>query len=247
MTPASRSPFDRPAFWVLIFYAALYLLSASGRMSSGDATGQLQATLLLRHTGRLSSPTPFIRYLWLKSPTGVYYEIHDIGAVGAMFPAALLGSAISTASEHDQIASPSLPTRLAVAFTYCLIGALGPFFLYRLFALFYSARTAFLVSLFFGVCTMYWPYTKTARDVLPGCVCVCAMLFYAGRLALNAFSPPATAITPTLRQNALSLGIATGLALAFRVSLAPFLLLGIAGLLVALFRRLPRSVALHVA
>ncbi|MBC7805431.1 MAG: hypothetical protein H7145_04700 [Akkermansiaceae bacterium] len=221
-------------------------------MSSFDAVGQLQASLLLRNTGRVSTsariaPHIWLSLNWLRSPSGIYYEIHDIGAIGTMFPAAAIGSAISPAPVQRLLDLPPLSARLCVSFTYCLIGALGPFFLYRLFALFYPVRVAFLVSLLFGVGTMFWPYTKTARDVLPGCVCVCAVLFYAGRLALYSFSHGTLPRAAAIRQSAVSLGVATGLALAFRVSLAPFLLIGIVGLLLALFKPLPRSVALNIA
>ncbi|MBV9998730.1 MAG: hypothetical protein JO015_06400 [Verrucomicrobia bacterium] len=207
---------SRPALAVTAFVVSFLLLFASGRMSSGDATEQLRVALLIVNKGTLSSPEEIPA--WIQGPDHRYYEPHDLGNTVLMLPAALLGSCLSKGTAADKIASPPVLTRIGVAFTYAIFSAIGALLVYQLFALTFSTRTAFLLSAGFVMTTMYWPYSKTAWDVMGGCVCMCALLYLCGKIPLVPrprlyviLAAAAFALACTFRY---SLGIFAGLAFA---------------------------------
>src|SRR5437762_821534 len=84
----------RHQFIVALFFASTLVLTSSGRLGSSDVYGQLQASMLLVQSGKLSAgqPLPPFEGLWVKSPSGVYYEAHDIGNTLLFIPAALIGT-----------------------------------------------------------------------------------------------------------------------------------------------------------
>lgn len=206
--------------FVLVFFLCLCLLLSSGRLASGDADTQMQASLLLARTGSLGTLTPpKILDNWIQSPTGQYYQVHDIGSVIVMLPSALLGSITSTLSTSELINSPPIITRLGISLTYACIGAIGCTFMYSVFAGIYPSRNAFFLSLAFLFTTMYGAYIKTAWDVLAGSSSVCALLYFSSQLLLG--NRP--------QRNSLLMVLSFIVAVSFRYSLAPFLLIGMSG------------------
>lgn len=201
----------RPALAVAAFVVSFFLLFASGRMSSGDATEQLRVALLIANEGTLSSAEG--RFGWIQGLDHRYYEPHDLGNTLLMLPAAMLGSCLSKGTVAGKIESPPVLTRIGVAFTYAIFSALGAMLMYQLFALIFSTRTAFLLSTGFVMTTIYWPYSKTAWDVMGGCVCVCALLYLCARIPL----------VPRPRPYVMLAAIAFALACTFRYSLGIFI------------------------
>ena len=181
--------------FVLLFFAALFLLTSGGRINSGDAGTQLQAAMLLANTGHLGTSLPpgvngnSDTGLWVKSLGGLYYQCHDIGNICLMFPAAWLSSRLSHASPDQKILNPPILARLGVAWTYALFSALGTYFVFRLFALVYSVRIAFLLSLLFSTGTIFWAYTKSAWDVTGASIGVAMLCYFAYKLLLYAAQP----------------------------------------------------------
>ena len=90
--------------------------------------------------------------------------------------------------------------------------------MFRLFSLFYTLRTAFLLSLAFATTTFFWAYSKSAYDVLGACVGVCILLYLSARI-LGKEQVPKSMVLLT--------GGALTLAGSFRYSLAPFLVLSV--------------------
>jgi hypothetical protein len=101
------------------------------------------------------------------------------------------------------------------------MSAIGCFFMFRLFSLFHTLRTAFLLSLAFATTTFFWAYSKSAYDVLGACVGVCVLLYLSARI-----------LGKEQVQNRMVLltGSALTLAGSFRYSLAPFLVLSVLAL-----------------
>jgi hypothetical protein len=223
---------SRFALCLLLFYTSLFLLCASGRLSSADAGAQLQSALLLVSTGRLGiehPPAGTEHAFRVRGRGGIYYEGHDIGNVALMLPAAWLGSAVSGGPPVARVVSPPILSRVGVALTYAFFCAVGCTALALLFGLWYPQRTAFLLSLVFATATLFWPYAKTAWDVAGGCVGVCLLLYFSTRL----FS------APEVRARDLALlGVSLAIAGSFRYSLLPFLALGVAGCLYMMRHRL---------
>ena len=170
----------------LLFYLCFFLFTSSGRLASGDAGTQLQAAMLLANTGKLGTETPPTdngggHGLWVRSKAGQFYQCHDIGNVILMYPAAWVSSILSKSPVAARIQSPPILARVATALTYSVLSAVGCFFMFRLFALYYSVRTAFLLSFGFVTTTIFWPYTKSAWDVLGASCFVCILLYFSAR------------------------------------------------------------------
>ncbi len=224
---------------VILFYCSFFLLLSSGRIDSIDPKAQLQAALLLVHTGRLvteESPMPMWPNLWVPDGKGQYFQAHDLGGVVFMLPAAWLGSKVTKQPAASQIKEPPWVSRFGVALSYTLFAAAGCWFLFRLFALLYPPRAAFLLSLAFATTTIFWAYTKSAYDVLGACVGVCMLLRYCAG-ALRADGARAG--------DAVKIGLSFVVACSFRYSLAPFLLVGVLGVLYRLQRKMGWRPALY--
>jgi hypothetical protein len=217
---------------VLLFYLCFFLLSSSGRLGSSDAGAQLQAAVLLATTGRLGASSPPANErnggVWRRGINGRYYEVHDIGNVVLMLPAAWAGQRLSPAPSGDDFDAPSLLCRVGVSMTYAVVSALGCFFMFRLFALQRGNRVAFLLSLLLPATTIFWAYSKTAWDVMGACCAMCAAL-YAAAVVLRG---------GTRTRDLVRLAIYMAIVSSFRNSLAPFLMLGTASLLYAARRDL---------
>jgi hypothetical protein len=208
---------------VLLFYLCFFLLSASGRLGSSDAGAQLQASVLLATTGHLTAPAQptTLAAGWIRSANGRYYEPHDIGNVVLMLPAAWIGQHLSSTPPAADFDRPPLVCRLGVSLTYAAISALGSFFMFRLFALQHEPRVAFLLSLLLPATTIFWAYSKTAWDVMGAGCGMCALL-YAAALVLRGGNRP---------RHFIALGATFAIVCAFRYSMAPFLVIGVAGVL----------------
>jgi hypothetical protein len=169
------------------FFLCFFLLFCSGRLASGDAGTQLQAAMLLVNTGKLGTSTPptgpeDILPMWVRNQHGDHYQAHDIGNVIFMTLAAAAGSALSGAPATEEIQEPPILSRVAVSMTFAFIGAVGCFFMFKLFSLFRPLKTAFLLSLAFATTTFFWAYAKSAWDVMGGCVGVCVLLYLAAKI-----------------------------------------------------------------
>ena len=207
---------------VVAFYATFLLFFAGGRFNSGDAFYQLQAATLLVTTGHLGTRVAPAPVLWFRNKQGIYYEYHDLGQVLFFAPAAWLGTHLEPASQETLVASPPRISRFLISLAYPLLAACGCWYLWRLYTLFYTLRTAFILSFVFAVGTIFFPYSKSAWDVTAGCVGVCATLFYSARLLRTAFENH-------YKGDAFALGLSVAIACLFRVSLTPFLWIGVAG------------------
>ena len=213
----------RFALLVLLFYLCFFLLFSSGRVASGDAGQQLQATMLLVNTGSLGTKTPpgGLDSGWVLSSNGNYYQPHDIGNILLMLPSAWLGSVTSKEPPAIRIEKPPILSRVSVALTYSCLSSIGCFFMFKLFASWYSLRTAFLLSFAFATTTIFWSYTKASWDVMGACCLICCLLYFSAQILQG----------KRVRQNIIFAGASLALACSFRFSLLPFLGLGLACLL----------------
>ena len=221
-----------------VFFISFFLLSASGRMSSGDALNQLRVALLML-TERAVSPTgeheAWIREKgeWFQGQNGHFYEPHELGNTVVMLPAALLGLSApaphySTGSTQDVIINPPVAAKIAAALSYAVFSAVGASFIFFLFGRFFSKRAAFFLTVGFVTTTLYWTYSKTALDVMGGSICVCGLLYFCTMIPVS--SRP--------RLNAICASVFFGLTCLFRYALAPFLGLAFVTYLILHRRRL---------
>ena len=164
---------------VFVFYAALFLLTSSGRLASTDAGAELQAAMLLVTTGHLISPVrPALAPAgWVEGTRGRFHEPHDIGPVLLLAPAAWLGHLVSGRSAAEDFNAPPVESRLGASLTCAVWSALGCCLLFMAFAVDADTRTAFVLSLVLPATTMFWPYARTAWDVGAGAVAMCAFLY----------------------------------------------------------------------
>ncbi len=205
---------------VVVFYVALFLLSSSGRLASADAGAELQAAMRLVTSGGPGAERAPAGGAagWAPAANGRYYEPHDIGPVLLLAPAAWLGHALSGRTAAEDFDSPPLVSRVAGSLTYAVMAALACALLYGAFARDVDLRQAFLLSLLLPATTFFWPYAKTAWDVLGGASAICAVL-YASRRLLD----PEGSLG-----DAAALGGAIVVACSFRYSLLPFLAVSLA-------------------
>jgi hypothetical protein len=211
---------------VLICFFSLFLLLANCRMDSGDANAQLQATLNLVRTGSLGmvapNPDPLIQKLNMQSPSGRYYEAHDIGNSLLMAPSAATAVALSKAVPRLRVDStvrsysdPSLIlAKVMCSLTDTVISAIATYFLYMLFVMFLSQRMSLGLALLFAFGTYFAGYFRSSWDVVPTCDACCILVYFLVRMAAET-KPRAS--TPVWA--AFWLGV-TG---SFRYSLLPFL------------------------
>ena len=157
----------------------------------------------------------------MQNEQGDYYESHDIGNVLLMLPAAATASTLSDGPTQEQIESPPILVKFGVAMTYATLSAIGCFFVFMLFSLFYPL-ISFSLSFAFATTTFFWPYAKSSWDVMGGCVGVCMLLYFAAKILHE---------EQVQNKTVLFAGGALALAGSFRVSLAPFLVLGFLALL----------------
>lgn len=216
MKSANRRPLSAAAFrrCVFLFFTCLFVLTSSGRLGSFDAAGQLQSATLLATTGTLGTADSAATVGWVPSPNGRVYESHDVGALALMLPGAWLAAKLSHASNDALFRDPPVLAKVTASLIYAVIAALGCTFLFMLFARFYAARDAFILSLLFALGTFYMPYAKVAWDVAPAAAMMCVFLY-----ALNATQQREQAGTRTFAVA----GFALALLCSFRFSLAPFM------------------------
>lgn len=227
-----------PGAYVLLFFLCFFVLLSSGRIASSDAGHQLQASVMLAVTGHLSddggSGGP-ANDAWVRAPNGRLYQAHDIGNVALMFPAAWIGSRLSPASPSEDMQNPPALSRVVVSLTGAFVATLGCYWLYRLFALYYDTRAAFLLSLAFPTTTIFIAYARAAWDVLPAAALVCGVLYYSAAL-LRGVSP---------ERSAVMIALTLGAACSFRFSLAPFIAPAVFGVVAARRRVLmPRAIVI---
>jgi hypothetical protein len=163
---------------VLGFFLCFFVLLSSGRLGSFDAGQQLSATTLAVTQGALGSANPPVKSFWVRSPNGLYYEPHDLGAIVLMAPSAWLGAKLDHSGAAAQFLNPPLLAKVGVSLTYAVVGAIGCLFLFLLFNEFYSARQAFIITFAFAAGSLYLPYAKVTWDVAPCAAAMCAFLYY---------------------------------------------------------------------
>jgi hypothetical protein len=206
---------DRVDRSVLAFFLCFFFLFSSGRIASQDAGQQLQASVLLAVSGGLSddgSGSGPADASWVRAPNGRRYQAHDIGNIVLMLPAAWIGARLSPSPGAEDILNPPALSRAGASLACSAIAALGCFWMFRLFSLYWPVRTAFLLALALPATTIFMAYTRAAWDVLSGCCFMCGVLYYSARLLRG----------DRVEASALMLALTTALACSFRFSLAPF-------------------------
>lgn len=219
-----------PGAYVLLFYLCFFLLLSSGRIASLDAGHQLQASVMLAVTGGLGDDGTIdgpANEAWVPAPNGRRYQAHDIGNIILMLPAAWLGARLSDAAPVADMHHPPLLSRVLVSLTCAAMAALGCWWLFKLFGLYWNARTAFLFSIVFPTTTIFVAYARAAWDVLGGAVMVCGLLYYSGAV-LRGVRP---------HRSTLLVAATVAGACSFRFSLAPFLVPAAAAVILAAWRR----------
>jgi hypothetical protein len=208
-------------------------------MDSGDANAELAGSINLVETGGLGASTPYsdplIQSLFVHAPDGRYYEAHDIGNSLLLTPAALAGRALGPRSAGGEARTTVLIAKTLASLIETALSAVGCFYLFLLFSLFYKARPALILTALFVFATLYTAYFRTAWDVLPACNAVIILLYYSAKLVL----------APAVRaRQAVPVALWFGIACLFRFSLAPFLGLGLAIMLWDVRKRVGRNAVL---
>jgi len=202
--------------YVLVFFLCFFFLFSSGRIASQDAGQQLQASMLLAVSGRLgddgrgAGPADAS---WVQAPNGRRYQPHDIGNIVLMLPAAWLGARLSPAPAGDDVLNPPALSRAGASLACSALAALGCYWMFRLLALSWPVRTAFLLAVAFPSATIFIAYARSAWDVLGGCCLMCGVLYYSARLLRG----------EQAERSAVMLAATLALACSFRYSLAPFM------------------------
>jgi hypothetical protein len=231
---------DRGAY-VLQFFLCFFVLLSSGRIASSDAGHQLQASVMFALTGRLGddgrSGGPS-NDAWVRAPNGRLYQAHDIGNIVLMLPAAWVGSWLSPAPPAEDIRNPPALSRVGMSLTGAFVASLGCYWLFRLFALVWSERAAFLLALAFPTTTIFIAYARAAWDVMPAAALMCGVLSYSALLLRGE--------RPT--RSAAMVALTLGAACSFRFSLGPFILPAACGVFAAARRWLSvRSLVISAA
>jgi hypothetical protein len=232
---------------ILLLLLCLFLLLASGRMDSGDANAELAGSVNLVETRGLGTGVPYsdelIQSLFVQAPNGRYYEAHDMGNSLLLTPAALGGVASSSLVRSASGATRpggEAPLRTLIAKTLAslietIVSAVGCFYLFLLFGSFYKARPALILTALFVFATFYTAYFRSAWDVVPACNAVIILLYYSAKLVL----------APTARASeAVPVALWFGIVCLFRLSLAPFLGLGLLVILWGVRRKVTRNAVL---
>lgn len=171
--------------------------------------------MLLAATGKAGAESrPADDDLWIPGANGRYYEVHDVGNLLLMLPSAWVGSLTRKVSLAEWIQSPPPFIKFGVSLTFAVASALGCYFMFLLFALFYSQRFAFGLSLAFVTTTPFWAFSRSAWDVLGAAIGVCMLLYSSAGILLRERVEVWTVVLSMA-----SLAIACS----FRYSLMPFL------------------------
>ena len=200
---------------VLVFFLCFFFLFSSGRIASMDAGQQLQASVLLAVSGELSDEgrgSGPSNEGWVQAPNKRFYQAHDIGNVVLMLPAAWLGARLSAAPAAADVLDPPPLSRAGASLACAALAALGCFWMFRLLALSWPARIAFVLAVLFPTTTILIAYARAAWDVLGGCALMCGVLYYSAAV-LREQRP---------ERSAVMLAVTTAVACSFRFSLAPF-------------------------
>ncbi len=215
---------------ILVSFLALFLLLANGRMDSGDANAQLQGALNFVHTGSFGSsapdPNPDIQSLFVQSPSGRYYEAHDIGNSLLMVPSAAIAVSLSKKLPHIELqgaAGVYSDPAIVVAKTLCsltetVFSTIACYFFFLLFKLFLDSRASAALALLFLFDTYFAGYFRSCWDVVPACNASCILLYFLVQMSTEDKRRPSSPIWAAAW---------FGVACLFRYSLLPFFGLGV--------------------
>jgi hypothetical protein len=223
-----------PRLATALFFLILYIFFSTGRVGAGDATGQLDASVLFVRTASLASPSdpenlsnaeidalwgtnyaPHSREFkaWGKGRVG-YYQPHDIGESLFLIAPAGLAAALADVMGYSGKVEGTRWVKFVAALSHSALASLACFFLYLTFMEFYGHRVSFLLSLVFGIATCYLDYTKHIYDVVGCAVGTAYVLHASARLLCEAKATVGLGV---------QLGLALALATMFRYSVGPFL------------------------
>jgi len=251
--------------YVLGFFLSAFVLLSSGRIASSDAGDQLQAATLLALTGRLGddgASDGVANAAWVRAPNGRMYQPHDIVNIVLMLPAAWIGSRISAAGAEDDIRNPPAIARVLVSLSCAVLAAGACFWLFKLFALYWDPRSAFVLAAAFPITTFFIAYARAAWDVLGGAVFISGVLYYSARLLRsgpdrreNGVEPwsdhrtgQPTPHSPAMpAQPAWLLAATLAAACSFRFSLAPFIVPPVCAIVFKARRTLPARTTVAAA
>lgn len=218
---------SRTSIRALLLFAAAALLLSSGRLHGLDPGAQYLAAETFVTTGSAGREL-WPGYSWLLAPNGRFYEVHDIGNLLLMLPAAAVSSALGfrtdLASGHPPIVALGL-----VSITYALFAAVAWTVMWSVLRLrTQSVRAALVLVAIFVLATPYGAYHKAAFDVLGaalGAILLCAALLR----VLEEQAPG-----PRLLVSA---GLATALPGYFRFTFLPAVVIGAGLVLLVRYRR----------
>jgi 4-amino-4-deoxy-L-arabinose transferase-like glycosyltransferase len=135
-------------FNLFIFFLALYILTAPGRIDVYDAKVRYNVTYNLIETGELVTEES----MGLPGKDGRYYSWYGLGQSLLAIPFYILGKWMGNAVTVVSLINPLIGAfTCVVIFRFCT--RLG-----------YSHRASLIVTFFYGLGTFAWPYAKMNHD-----------------------------------------------------------------------------------
>jgi len=163
--------------WLFLAFLALYLLTASGRIDSGDGHVMFQVTdsimrgegfaispalpeqdLLGPHGERIPHETIYGSGAGAFGVDGRYYAQYGPGQSFAAIPFYLLGRVMHVILP---VWSEEFWTRTSVTLLNVIVTALTVVLMAEMARLFFDAKTALTLAVIFGLATPAWPYSRS--------------------------------------------------------------------------------------
>jgi hypothetical protein len=155
--------------------------------------------------------------------------------LGGSVSSVLVGHASKSTSANGRTSLGTLIAKTLASLLETALSAVACFYLFLLFGLFYKARPALILTALFALATFYAAYFRSAWDVLPACNAVIILLYCSARLVL----------APVIRTSqAVTVALWFGIVCTFRLSMAPFLGLGLLMLLWGVRAKVSRNAIL---